>query len=68
MNHFPIKKGIPSWPDTEKPRELLLKNGPEGLTDAQLLAILLRIGRPDSSAVGCSQGFAGQIRRTSWVS
>jgi DNA repair protein RadC len=45
------QKGIHSWPEHERPRELLLSKGPHGLSDAQLLAILLRIGRPDSSAV-----------------
>jgi len=46
-----VKKGIQSWPEQERPRELLFLKGPQGLTDAQLLAILLRIGRADSSAV-----------------
>lgn len=43
--------GIRLWPLSERPRERLLSEGPEALTDAQLLAILLRVGRPDSSAV-----------------
>jgi DNA repair protein RadC len=43
--------GIPSWPASERPRERLLSKGPEALSDAQLLAILLRTGRRDSSAV-----------------
>ncbi len=51
MKYPQIKKGIQSWPEHERPRELLLSKGPQGLSDAQLLAILLRIGRPDSSAV-----------------
>ena len=45
------KKGIQSWPEQERPRELLFSKGPPGLSDAQLLAILLRVGRADSSAV-----------------
>jgi DNA repair protein RadC len=36
---------------TERPRERLLAKGPEALSDAQLLAIVLRVGRRDSSAV-----------------
>ncbi|MCP9450627.1 MAG: DNA repair protein RadC [Nitrospira sp.] len=44
-------KGIPYWPESERPRERLLSKGPEVLSDAQLLAILLRTGRRDSSAV-----------------
>ncbi len=51
MNDPPLKKGIQSWPEKERPRELLLNKGAQGLSDAQLVAILLRIGRPDSSAV-----------------
>jgi DNA repair protein RadC len=35
----------------ERPRERLLAQGPEALSDAQLIAILLRVGRPDASAV-----------------
>lgn len=37
-------KGIVSWPAKERPRERLLAEGPERLTDADLLAIILRIG------------------------
>ena len=44
-------QGIAHWPQTERPRERLLAKGPEALSDAHLLAILLRTGRRDSSAV-----------------
>lgn len=44
-------QGITHWPETERPRERLLTQGPQALTDAQLLAILLRVGRQGSSAV-----------------
>ena len=44
-------KGITYWPMTERPRERLLARGPNALSDAHLLAILLRTGRRDSSAV-----------------
>ena len=37
-------RGIVSWPTKERPRERLLAEGPERLTDADLLAIILRIG------------------------
>ena len=43
--------GIKHWPSNERPRERLLREGPGHLTDAQLLAILLRVGRQDASAV-----------------
>jgi DNA repair protein RadC len=45
------RRGITHWPETERPRERLLAKGPQALTEAQLLAILLRTGRRDSSAV-----------------
>ncbi|WP_455244832.1 RadC family protein [Petrachloros mirabilis] len=44
-------QGITQWPEAERPRERLLAQGSEALTDAQLLAILLRVGRQSSSAV-----------------
>jgi DNA repair protein RadC len=36
---------IKNWPLRERPRERLIKEGPEHLTDAELLAIILRVGR-----------------------
>ena len=44
-------QGIAQWPETERPRERLLTHGPATLSNAQLLAILLRVGRQGSSAV-----------------
>jgi hypothetical protein len=35
---------IKNWPTKERPRERLLAEGPERMTDADLLAIILRIG------------------------
>jgi DNA repair protein RadC len=46
-----LSKGIHQWPASERPRECLLRDGAESLSDAQLIAILLRVGRPDSSAI-----------------
>ncbi len=36
--------GIKDWPEDERPREKLLKRGPDVLTDAELLALILRTG------------------------
>lgn len=36
--------GIKRWPEAERPREKLCKHGPEALTDAELLALVLRTG------------------------
>jgi DNA repair protein RadC len=35
---------ITDWPIEQRPRERLLKNGCGGLTDAELLALVLRVG------------------------
>ncbi|RMF19425.1 MAG: JAB domain-containing protein [Candidatus Dadabacteria bacterium] len=35
---------VRAWPDAERPRERLLASGPAALSDAELLAILLRTG------------------------
>ncbi|MGK0298286.1 MAG: DNA repair protein RadC [Gammaproteobacteria bacterium] len=42
---------IAEWPVTERPREKLLTKGASSLSDAELLAILLRTGAPGLSAV-----------------
>ena len=42
---------ITDWPQGERPRERLLDLGPAALTDAELLAIFLRVGVKGRSAV-----------------
>jgi DNA repair protein RadC len=42
---------ISDWPESERPREKLLKNGAANLSDAELLAIFLRTGMAGKSAV-----------------
>ncbi len=42
---------IADWPEAERPREKLLAYGPRALSDAELLAIFLRIGVAGKSAV-----------------
>ena len=44
-------KGIISWPQEERPRERLLSKGAHALTDAELVAILIRVGFKGTSAV-----------------
>lgn len=41
----PKSKDIVSWPKGVRPRERLLAEGSENLTEAELLAIILRVGR-----------------------
>ncbi len=42
---------ITNWPEDERPRERLLKQGAAALSDAELVAIFLRIGVKGKSAV-----------------
>jgi len=51
MGRANTKHGIKSWPKSERPRELLLDKGPEYVSDAGLVAILLRTGIEGKDAV-----------------
>lgn len=42
---------ITDWPLAERPREKLLLQGPDSLSDAELLAIFIRTGPPGQSAL-----------------
>ena len=44
-------KGIVSWPEPDRPRERLLRHGPQSLTEAELVGILLRVGYQGTNAV-----------------
>ncbi len=46
---------IRDWPADDRPREKLLAHGAQALTDAELLAIFLRIGVAGKSAVGLAR-------------
>lgn len=46
-----ISMGINDWPAAERPRERLLSLGPGSLSDAELLAIFLRVGVAGMDAV-----------------
>ncbi len=39
------------WPEDERPRERLIRHGAEGLSDAQLLAIIIRSGEGGRTAI-----------------
>ena len=43
--------GINDWPEQDHPRERLIARGPRALSNAELLAVLLRVGVKDVSAV-----------------
>jgi DNA repair protein RadC len=42
---------IREWPENDRPREKMLARGPEGLTDAELLAIMINSGCSGKSAL-----------------
>src|SRR3989338_10597084 len=45
------EKAINNWPEEDRPREKLLKNGEHTLSNSELLAILLRSGVKGQSAI-----------------
>jgi len=45
------RKPISEWPLAERPREKLLRDGSRTLSDAELLAIILRLGTKGASAI-----------------
>jgi DNA repair protein RadC len=62
------KKGIQGWPEMERPRERLIRDGSQSLSDSQLLAIILRTGRPDTTAVQVSMELLQRVNGLSGLS
>jgi DNA repair protein RadC len=56
---------IADWPLSERPRERLLAQGPDALTDAELLAIVLGSGNAAASALEVARGLLGRHRNLS---
>ncbi|MCB4756532.1 MAG: DNA repair protein RadC [Elusimicrobia bacterium] len=54
-------KGISSWPQEERPRERLLSKGAQALSDAELVAILVRVGFKGTSAVELARNLLKQF-------
>jgi DNA repair protein RadC len=54
------KAAIKDWPADERPRERLLKHGASALSDAELLAILIRTGTGSHSALDLARGLLRQ--------
>jgi len=52
---------IKEWPELLRPREKLLHQGAQSLSDAELLAIFLRTGIPGLDAVGLSQSILNRF-------
>src|SRR6266496_5249391 len=58
---------IDTWPATERPRERLLAHGPGVLTDAELLAVLLRVGVRGASSLDVARDLLAKHRNLSGV-
>lgn len=56
-----FKMSIKHWPEGERPREKLLARGPAALSDAELLAILLRVGTKGMSAVDLARYLLNEL-------
>ena len=54
--HISIKQ----WPESERPREKLMTNGPQSLSDAEIIAIFLRTGIPGMSAIELARNLLAQ--------
>ena len=52
---------ITDWPEAERPRERLLAHGAQTLSDAELLAIFLRVGIKGKSAVDLARELLGHF-------
>ena len=52
---------INDWPAAERPREKLLQRGPQALSDAELLAILLRTGARGKTAVDVARSLLSEF-------
>lgn len=63
---------ITDWPESERPRERLLSQGAQALSDAELLAIFLRVGVRGKSAVDLAREllshFDGHLSRLAQAS
>ncbi len=53
--------GIKNWPASERPREKLIEQGAEALSDAELLAIFLRVGVTGKSAVDLARDLLNEF-------
>ncbi len=51
---------ITDWPESDRPREKLIKSGPFKLTDSELLAIIIRTGTGKSSALDVARNTLGK--------
>ena len=58
---MPESKNIKQWAEDDRPREKLLIKGKAALSDAELLAILLRSGTPKETAVDIAKNILSEV-------
>jgi DNA repair protein RadC len=61
------RQAIKDWPPTERPREKLVHSGPERLSDGELLAVLLRMGKSGQSAEDLGRQLLSQFNGISGI-
>ena len=61
------RQPIKDCPTSERPREKLLQLGPEALSDGELLAVLLRIGKSGQSAEDLGRHLLNQFNGISGI-
>ncbi len=59
--HSQRTPNIKDLPTAQRPRERLLAEGGAALSDAELLAIILRSGTPEHTAIGVAQNLLGRF-------
>ena len=58
---------IKNWPERDRPREMLLEKGPEALSDAALLVILLRTSRQGKNAIALAREMINRFGGLNWL-
>lgn len=61
MAAIAANKGIKSWSKDDRPREKLILKGVEALSNAELLAILVRTGNRQQTALGLAQNLLASV-------
>lgn len=56
-----ISKSVKEWPRSERPRERLLSQGAGALSDAELLAVILRSGLPGKDVIALGRELLAQF-------
>lgn len=59
--HYSRAMAITDWPEDQRPRERLIRQGPAALSDAELLAVFLRVGVAGKSAVDLGRDMLQQF-------